>query len=356
MRNMDSKRWFLGILISAIFIFLSCGLCIYIIDPYFHYRRPSNGLIYGNSPSERYINDGIISNFDYDAIITGTSMIQNFKVSEFNSLFGLESVKLPMSGGTYREVDSLCKRALSKRPDIQVILRGLDLRLINADKDAMQSYAYPEYLYNDNRLDDINYLLDKHSLLQGCGMNVIMATIRKREPFDFDNYANWNNKYEFGKDAVLSSYERPEKSGTVFRLSEAERTTVRGNIEQNVTATAKEYPDTRFILFFTPYSICYWDVLSQEGRLTESIQMQEEVIELLLPYENIELYSFCDNFELVCNLDNYMDMAHYSEDVNSQILQWILEGEYRITEDNFQDYLDKIMDFYGNYDYDSIYE
>lgn len=331
-------------------------VCIYIIDPCYHYREPNNGLIYGIEVSPRYINDGITRNFNYNAIITGTSMTENFKTSEFDSLFGLESVKIPFSGGSFKEVNNACERALSRNPDIKVILRSLDLSILNTDKDTMRYDSFPDYLYNDNWLDDVNYLLDKNALLKDCGLNVIMATIKKKETFNFDTYANWNERSEFGKEAVLSSHERAVKSESSFGFSEEEKITIRENIEQNVIELAKEYPNTRFILFFTPYSICAWDTYSQDGVLFKNIEIQEEVIELLLPYENIELYSFCDNFGLVCDLDNYMDRLHYSKAVNSDILRWIAEGKYRIIEDNYQGYLEKITEFYSNYDYDSIYE
>ena len=40
-----------------------------------------------------------------DAVLTGTSMMENFKASRFDSLFGVSSVKIPYAGGYYKEVD-----------------------------------------------------------------------------------------------------------------------------------------------------------------------------------------------------------------------------------------------------------
>ena len=359
MRNLDSKKWIMIVLFNVLTFFLICGVSIFILDPYFHYRKPNNGLVYykvDNDPdAERYMNSGIIRSYEYDAVIVGTSMAENFKTSEFDSLFEAESVKLPISGGSFREVNEICEMALIEQPDMRIVLRGLDLSGIDVDKDLVQYDSFPDYLYNHNRLDDINYLLSKDALLRGCVSHIIISTIMRREPFDFDNYANWNNTASFGRAAVLSTYERAVKSEDIILLSEAEREVIRGNIEQNVIELASTYPDTRFVLFFTPYSICYWDALSQEGTLMKNIQIQEEVIEMLIPYKNIELYSFCNNFEVVCNLDNYKDRGHYSEDVNSDILHWIAEGEYRITEDNYKKYLEDITDFYSSYNYDDIY-
>jgi hypothetical protein len=56
---------------------------------------------------ERYLNDGIVKHFDYDSIITGTSMTQNFRASEFDELFKAHCVKVPLSGASYREINEL---------------------------------------------------------------------------------------------------------------------------------------------------------------------------------------------------------------------------------------------------------
>ena len=75
----------------------------------------------------------------------------------------------------------------------------------------------------------------------------------------------------------------------------------------------------------------------------------------MLKCDNIELYSFCNNFELVCDLNNYKDAGHYSEKINSQILVWMKNGDYKLTEENCENYLKEIYDFYSAYDYESIF-
>ena len=55
--------------------------------------------------SQRYINNGIVKHFDYDAIIMGSSMIENFKNSQFDELFETSSIKIPLSGSTFKEVN-----------------------------------------------------------------------------------------------------------------------------------------------------------------------------------------------------------------------------------------------------------
>ena len=45
-----------------------------------------------------WYNDGISRNFEFDTLITGTSMAQNFKTSEAEALFGGKAVKETFSG------------------------------------------------------------------------------------------------------------------------------------------------------------------------------------------------------------------------------------------------------------------
>ena len=75
-----------------------------------------------------------------------------------------------------------------------------------------------------------------------------------------------------------------------------------------------------------------------------------------LRYDNVRLYSFRCNSELICNLDNYKDAKHYGEWVNSQMLQWMKNDEYRITEENLAEYEKNADDLIKSYDYDQLFK
>ena len=80
------KKYF-GIFIA---VFLSIMIilpgAVAIVDPYFVYHSPLKELYY-ELDNDRYQNNGIAARFDYDAVITGTSLTENFKCSEFDSLY-----------------------------------------------------------------------------------------------------------------------------------------------------------------------------------------------------------------------------------------------------------------------------
>ena len=71
---------------------------------------------------------------------------------------------------------------------------------------------------------------------------------------------------------------------------------------------------------------------------------------------NIKLYSFFDQYDIICNLDYYCDDAHYSAEINSLILKWISDDTGRITPKNYLEKIQEEREFFSNYDYESIYE
>lgn len=347
------KIWLVSTIgLTMIILAMLASVTIY-IDPLFHYHAPLDRFAYPIY-NERYQNDGITRKFEYDGIITGTSMTENFKKTEADVLFDADFIKVPYMGGTYKEINDNLKRAYHAGKNIRYVIRCLDYSLMDTDKDAYsENMDYPFYLYNDNLFDDLNYVLNKEILFTQTGY-VIDYTRDGNQTTSFDEYANWNDLFTFGADEVLGTYTLGEKIENSSALTQEEYDRLMGNIRQNVTDLADEHPETVFCYFFSPYSICYWDNLNNAGKAEWWINAEKAVIEEILKHPNINLYSFTNNYELVCNLDNYKDEGHYGEWVNSWILQWMHEGKYLLTKDNYQEYINSIREFYLSYDYASL--
>lgn len=355
------KRWTVGTLfaIAAAFI-LTASITVY-KDPFFHYHAPLSEYNYPQKEypdnNERYLNDGISRNFSYDGIITGTSMTENFKASEADALFDARFIKVSYAGAKYKEINDNLKRAYQANKEIKYIIRGLDYNDLIVDKDAYdKTFDYPFYLYNDNPFDDVRYVLNKSVLFEET-TQVIKVKSGKGSSVNFDTYANWNTFYKtkFGAKYVLATYQLQKTPSPQKALPEKDRQTLSENLRQNVTELAAEHPETTFYLFFPPYSICYWDLLNNTGQIDLHIETEKLAIEELLQYPNIKLYSFSDDFELVCNLDHYKDYLHYGEWINSILLERMKNEEYLLTPDNYNEYLQKIQDFYRSYDYNSLH-
>lgn len=353
---MSNKKWILWFITICGILLCGFGAVTVIIDPYFHYHKPLSSLQYPID-NERYQNDGIVKHFEYNAIITGTSMTQNFKASVFDRIFGVDSIKVPFSGASYKEINDNLLIATTCNSDIKLILRGLDYNRLLDTKDEMryEEEFYPRYLYDNNLCNDVKYVFNK-SVLFETTLRVLEYTNGGGTTTDFDSYSNWMQNYTFGKEAVEAGYARPEKSSVKSELSDEEYKNIRGNITQNVTELADAHPEIEFYLFFTPYSIYYWDSLNQAGTLEKQLDAEKYVIELILEHENIHLFSFFTEFDMICDPNNYKDVAHYSEDINSKILVWMSEGKHELNEANYQEYCWQMYEFYTNYDYDSLFE
>ncbi len=354
MKKNKYKTWCIRFLGASAAALLAVCLFVVVIDPYFHYHKPLEGLSY-RLQNERYQNDGILKYFKYDAVITGSSMTENFKTSEFDELFGTNSVKTSFQGASFWEIYQRLTTAFESGNEVRYVLWCLDTDYLTQDKDLLRTDMgeYPDYLYDDNLLNDVQYVLNKDVVIRS--MEVVKRTISGEEPTSFDEYANWNSYFSFGKDVLLSSYTRAEATEETVALTEEERETIIGNIRQNVAALAEAHPDTEFLLYLSPYSICWWDSIVREGKLDWEIEVQQIVIEELLNRENVRLYSFFDDYDVICDLDNYKDTLHYGEWINSRILEDMKAGEHLLTEENYEVYLEEIREFYAAYDYEEIY-
>ena len=65
---------------------------------------------------------------------------------------------------------------------------------------------------------------------------------------------------------------------------------------------------------------------------------------MLLRHENVETYFFQNQAFVVCDLDNYMDMVHYSPEINRYMLERMAAGEDRVTEENWGRIMNQMRD------------
>lgn len=326
---------------------VGCGGVNAFIDPYFHYHKPLQGLSY-RLYNERYQNDGIVKHFDYDAILTGSSMVENSKTSQMDCLFETRSIKVPYAGAGYKEIGENIERAIKANSALKLVIWGLDYNKFYVNADWSRYDSYPIYLYDNDLLNDVNYIFNKSVLLDAC--KNIQFTLSGRQPQTFDRYGNWNAGYKFGKEEVLKKTQRPQKQEKkeYIRLNPE-------NIEKNVLELVRNNPNIEFYFFWTPYSIVSFDSLNQSGSMENVLRWEKEALELMLPYRNVHFFSFFDEFDIITNLDNYKDAGHYHERINSYMLECMATGKHQLTMDNYEAYCQRVWTFYTSYDYDTIY-
>lgn len=353
-----SKKWSLGFLLITLALLVFFGGMTAVIDPYFHYGRPKEDLEYPIY-DERYQNDGIVKHFAYDALITGTSLTQNFRTSQLNELFGVNAIKVPFAGSTYKEIDANLRRAIKANPELKMVVRCLDGYMLYEDKDAMRTDAtYPDYLYDDNLFNDVQYVLNK-SIFFDSTMYVLDYTRQGNVTTSFDDYANWSASYDLGTEIALSTAEWPFNDWSVEinnqPITAEMETALRENLRQNVLAVVEENPDIQFYLYFPPYSSLWWGEIYRNSTLMAQVDCYRITTEILLEYDNVRLFSFSNDFDVTMDLENYKDNIHYSEKISTRIISDMHQGNYELTKENYKAHWDEVYEFYSTYPYESYF-
>lgn len=357
---MKAKIWVLGYLILVVGTLVFVGIQVIKIDPFFHYHAPYINSYYYELDNQGSQNDGIVKHFEYDALITGTSMTENFKTSELDKIFGTTSIKVAYAGASFKTVNDNLEIALANNKDISTVVRGLDIQLFFTSSDYVKidpNFKTPTYLYDNNIFNDVNYIFNRDIVFRRV---YPMSIDRKAYDFipgitSFDDYSDWMEYFTFGINSIDSSNDlENHEIGEPVHLSDADREMITDNIYQNVVSLAEAYPDVTFYYFITPYSALWWQPYASNGSVYEIVEAENCVIEQILQTDNIKLYSFNNKTDITTDINNYRDQIHYASWVNSLILQWMHDGEGLLTIDNYENYLNDELSFYSTYDYSQL--
>lgn len=349
----NSKLWSICCLALALLLLLIVGGATAVIDPYFHYHAPLEQLEYPLD-NQRYQNDGIVRHFPYNAMITGTSMTENYKTSEFDALFSVNSVKVSYSGGTLQELTTTVEQALEHNPDLKLVLLCIEEWFLFSGRDMILADGeYPTYLYDSNPFNDVKYLLNK-SIFCDSTLGVLEYTQAGNTTTSFDDYGSWP-QIPVGRDHVMAQYSRKDPEPAQKTLTDDLKAKIRDSLNASVLKLAKAHPDVQFLCYFPPYSILNWDAHDRAGTLQRQVDSFEEASRLLLEAENIRLFSFYTDFETITDLDNYRDSIHHSQQINSLLLQRMAAGDYLLTQENYLQHWQEVLAFYSAYDYESLF-
>lgn len=341
----------LGLFLTSAFLIMAL---VFVIDPYFHYRPPMEGVAY-KMYNSYYITDGITKQFEYNALITGTSMTENFKNSQMDALFNTTSIKASLPGSSFYDSYRMLVRAFSYNDNISFVIRSLEPSSLCKHHSTLSSQSMPEYLYDDVLVNDVNYLWNKEIFSKGV-IRTGLRTVQGIEMTTMDEYLNWEFENTFSKEEVLSNYSRPLNSTALNDgLSSIDKHLIYENVMYNLVQIAQDQPETSFYYFYTPYSILYYDRLFQNNQLLREFEILEYATSLLLDQENITLFSFLDLYDIVSDLNYYKDVTHYSGQVNDLMLDLMYEEKHILTKENYQSHIAELRDFYFKYDYDRIF-
>ncbi len=324
-------------IIICFFAFVAAGLwllafVVWFFDPFYQYHEPYLGLKPVLYERETQV-IGTIRNFDYDSVLAGSSVMENCNTDFLNEAFGCETIKLVKGSGTTADLLYYLEEA-HRHQELTHVFYGLDLfALMRPTEVTVVSEYSPKYLYTDMIWDDFSYLFNKDVLLEKIPL---MIAYSKQEKYIGGEAYSWDEGKEFGIEKAKQAYAGPGEWQAEQDYSE-DISMIQENIGL-LCAEVEAHPQTRYVFMLPPYSLLYWDEVTRAGDLPVYLYTLEEVLKRLTKYENVEIYNFMSEKDIVCDLNFYMDKMHYTTQINQFMLQCILDGSenYRVSAQNWQ--------------------
>lgn len=348
----NSKRWGITLVALVLVTVTLFAFATYKIDPLLQYGKESDIFSYWQY-TEMYTNPGIAKNYDYDAVLVGSSMIEHTDVNKCNENWNCNLLKVPYSGGSSYNHKTILDVCFKSNDNIKTVYWALDEYALTTERDVPR-YPLPEYLYDFDKTNDISYLMNLDVFYFYTFKN-IMGTLSGTEKKAMDMGTSEVDKSVYNKANMMKTLDldaevQPSKGKHHYEDN------LMDNIRYNIEPLVKENPDTEFVFYMVPYSIAYWQSYLNDGTLESNIYNAKTAIKEILKYDNAKVFFFQDEKDIILELEHYKDFTHFSPEINNYMTEQIAQGNYEITSDNYEKVLGDFYDFLIDFDYNTFYE
>ena len=348
------RNLFISLIAILLALTVAVTALVVYVDPFFHYHAPLKGFPYivDNQLSQ---NPGMAKNMLYDSYIIGSSMTVNFDTDDFKELLGRDTAKLSYSGAYPKDDNNILSIVFDKdtyarkNRDMKAVFIAADIPTMTADVDEIK-YPLPEYLYDDNYLNDVEYVLNKDVLFE----YILKPMIQGKGSDLSEIYFSWWTPDYYNIQWVMHNYEKPE---VVDKAAAADAfiAATKENLETNILPFVEQNPDTEFYFFFPPYSILYWNNVQCEDTYDATMHQYRYVAKRLLEYDNVRLFYF-QNMDEVLDLNNYADYSHYKPEINRFMVECFKSGDHEIrSEEDMEKELSKMDEMVCGFDFEELF-
>ncbi len=324
---MKRKTWALltlGMLLCAIALL---SALVIVIDPFQVYRLAEHYMPPIDNTTQVYSNAGIVRSYEYDSIVVGTSVTENFRPRQMDELLGGRFIKLCSSAGTAYNHAILMDLAFQTH-DIKRVVYGLDVYSFIRGLEETGTQM-PMYLYDDNPFNDVQYWLNRSVL--GNFLPRCLRTWGQTQTDQLrDTMYLWQDQYRFGAEYALKGISfRPAET----RLpADAYIETAAANLQTHLIPFIESNPQTQFDIFFPPYSAAEWVKMESNGTFDALLALRRLCYDALSGYDNVRIYDYAVQEHWVLRIDFYKDSLHYNQWVNDRIVEYIAAGNNLVTD------------------------
>lgn len=342
MRAPDSPRW--TAFIVGTFLLTASALaavaCLnWAVDPFQQYRLAPPDLARFPRALQRYINPGLARNADYDFVITGSSLMENYDLPDVNRLCNAKAINLATSAMAGFEQRKILEVALRHRAPKRVVMT-LDF---NSFAPPIESSlpeiadSLPYYLYDENRLNDFRYLVSGPVTMRS--ISILRGVPVGNYSTDFNRAWSWDHEVTFSRVRALKDID-PKNINRRFKQGLRTAELMQASFEANIAAVIERHPDTEFNLVFPPYSIVVWADFVQRNQLDVSLAFKRHVFQRLQALPNTRIFDFQWDAGIIQDLDLYADIYHFSPTIGRRMLASVCgnDARYRVTSTNLGEF------------------
>jgi hypothetical protein len=341
---MNNKVWIKKSFIFTVIIIIIIGIFNYIVDPFHQYRVKTFYPIAYISKLQRYINPGFAKNYDYDSIILGSSISENFVISDVKKILNFQKpIKLCISGTSAYEEGLTLKTAL-KHKKVKNVLYGLDTFLFwgNPNRIRHGAKTFPYYLYDNKILNDYQYIFSLDTTVHSIKV-LYNALIDDKNSikYNYDKMYQWQHTVpssHFSKKYVLKKWDERKKSDIAYQPNN-NFMFYKKSFDKNFLDLIKVYPNTNFIIYFPPYSILAYKLEQEQKVFQDRLKFKKYIFEATKQMSNVKIYDFQIAKNVTHNLSNYHDLDHYHQKINKWVLEQIKNNNFKVNEKNIDSIL-----------------
>lgn len=315
---------------------LAVAVLNWAVDPLQFYRKaPYPPLLL---EQKRYQLPGLAKHYDYDTVIVGTSVSENFHPRQVAETLGGRALNLAMQGASAREQRLALEIAL-RTGRVRRVLWEIHYEYLRGDPSWVAHYdgAFPFHFYDQNPLNDLpKYLLSVDTTK--LTLKILLARLglwsyQARAP---EEVFSWHRAKKFGPASVRRAWQRAVQARPRLRaqLPEYAPQHLNGNFDQNVLPLLRVHPKVKFQLFFPPFLAAYYAHVQATAPelLDHMLENRRHIFEQTRHLPNVELFDFQSVPEWIFDLDGYCDLMHFNLRINEAILRAIRDGRYRMTD------------------------
>jgi hypothetical protein len=301
------------------------------VDPFQHYRKAERFAPRFYNAWQRYENPGIARHYDYDRIVTGSSLMENVLPRDVDRIMGGKTINLSVSAQTAFDAGQLLRTALATGKARQVIM-NLDYNAFSGAPDRSGfSEPFPGYLYDDALWNDLPYVLGIGTLRKSVET---AAGLRwSRFSSDPERMWDWMDGAHFSARKVVQGLD-PADLNAHFRQPARTLEGMQASFEANLVPVIEASPRVRFSFLYAPYTILVWLDFEQRSQLEVTLAFREWLVERTARYPNVEIFDFHAEPAMVLDLGRFTDIYHHSPEMSREVIRAMHEGRNRLTRES----------------------